>query len=79
MPALSALTEAFPDAIFPEHVSEEAFMWAAQLWYSYGMEVRGCLRSPFCTYWRSHAICLGANVMLDDPGNEQLQPFSTRL
>lgn len=39
MPALSALTEAFPDAVLPEHVSEEAFLWAAQLWYSYGMEV----------------------------------------
>lgn len=50
MPALSALTEAFPDAILPEHVSEEAFLWAAQLWYSYGMEVRACQSSPFCKY-----------------------------
>ncbi len=40
LPALSALTEAFPDDILPEYVSEEAFLWAAQLWYSYGMEVR---------------------------------------
>ena len=39
MPALSALTEAFPEDIPPEHVSEEAFLWASQLWYSYGMEV----------------------------------------
>ncbi|CAL5219423.1 g1252 [Coccomyxa viridis] len=40
LPALSALTEAFPDDILPEYVSEEAFLWAAQLWYSYGMEVK---------------------------------------
>lgn len=42
MPALSALTQAFPDDVFPEQVSEEAFLWASQLWYSYGMEVRQC-------------------------------------
>ncbi len=42
MPALSALTQAFPDDILPEHVSEEAFLWASQLWYSYGMEVKQC-------------------------------------
>ena len=29
----------FPDDIPPEHVSEAAFLWATQLWYSYGMEV----------------------------------------
>ena len=47
MPALSALTEAFPDDILPEHVSEEAFLWAAQLWYSYGMEVSADWGSRF--------------------------------
>ena len=40
MPALAALTQAFPDDVLPEQVSEEAFLWASQLWYSYGMEVR---------------------------------------
>jgi len=39
MTALSALTEAYPDDIISKHVSEEAFLWAFQLWYSYGMLV----------------------------------------
>lgn len=39
MPALSALTRAFPEDIPPEHVSQEAFLWASQLWYSYAMHV----------------------------------------
>ena len=54
LPALSALTKAFPDDIPPEHVSEEAFLWATQLWYSYGMEVghffliQGCISPSAC-------------------------------
>lgn len=61
LPALSALTEAFPDVIWPEHVSEEAFLWASQLWYSYGMEVRKLplllmvtAGSTVCTAHHSH-------------------------
>ena len=46
MPALSALTAAFPEDVLPEHVSEEAFLWASQLWYSYGMEVHSYQQNP---------------------------------
>lgn len=50
MPALSALTRAFPEDISPEHVSHEAFLWASQLWYSYAMHVssqKSCAVQPF--------------------------------
>jgi hypothetical protein len=50
MPALSALTRAFPEDIPPEHVSQEAFLWASQLWYSYAMHVSSqisCAVHPF--------------------------------
>ena len=39
LPALRALLAAFPEHIKPEQVSEERFLWACSLWYSYAMEV----------------------------------------
>ena len=59
LPALSALTEAFPDDIPPEHVSKEAFLWATQLWYSYGMEVGHFFLIKVC--WPPSACLRGAN------------------
>ena len=38
LPALQALLAAFPEHIKPEQVSEERFLWACSLWYSYAME-----------------------------------------
>ena len=57
LPALQALLAAFPEHITPEQVSEERFLWACSLWYSYAMEAslshlpssawyRGYLQSP---------------------------------
>ena len=62
VPARSALTGAFPDDIPPEHVSEEAFRWATQLWYSYGMEVghvsliKGCMSPSACTWHSAYEV-----------------------
>ena len=39
-PVLQALTAAYPDDITPDLVTEDKFIWACELWYSYAIEVR---------------------------------------
>ena len=64
LPALSALTEAFPDDIPPEHVSQEAFLWATQLWYSYGMEVSRFFLIQGCISPSARVRCLIARCAM---------------
>jgi hypothetical protein len=40
-PLLAILLEAYPGALREEHFTFEAYLWAAELWYSYAFEVGG--------------------------------------
>ena len=38
LPAMQALLAAYPQHITAEQLSEESFLWACDIWYSYAME-----------------------------------------